>query len=245
MKKLRLNFVLLGSLALTISNSAKADSIFGMANVSAQNLFVPVGFDDNDESVVVLDGYLPNSCYRVTEPVITKDLINHSITVQARARYIQGIVCLETLVPYTTTVKLGVLPRGDFQLRTNEGFLAEPLSVTAATNAGPDDFLYAPVDGVTIQRGPEGALTAILTGRFTNSCMHWAEPRVTYTGKTVQLLPVIEMGEVNCREGEVPFSKAIPLQQLIPGRYLLHVRSLNGESVNNVFSVYEHGDPIF
>lgn len=235
------------SAALLISSfgaAAKADDIANIVDVTSQNLFVPVGFDDNDDTVVVLDGYLPNSCYRVVDPVVQTDLTNHQITIQAKARHIDGIFCLDALIPYSKTVNLGTLPHGDYSIVNNGTLQTETLVIATATNAGPDDFLYAPVDAATIQTNAGGIVSAVLEGRFTNSCMTWDEPRITYTGKTIQLLPVITMGEENCQAGEFPFRKVILLNQMQAGRYLLHVRSLNGASVNKVFSVLEQGDPI-
>lgn len=246
MRKSCIKLAVVGSLvgAVAFGTMAHADSVGDIVNVSALNLFAPVGFDDNDETVVVLDGYLPNSCYKVADPEIIKDLANKSITVQPKARFVGGI-CLMALIPYSTEVKLGVLPKGDYSLVTNRGSATEALTVAASTTAGPDDFLYAPVDSVSIEKAADGTISAVLQGRFTNSCMQWKENKIFYTGKTIQLLPVIEMSEVDCQEMETPFRQVVPLNDMQPGRYLLHVRSLNGASVNNVFPVFESGDPIW
>ena len=230
--------------AIAVGTTAKADNTITLVPVSTHYVFAPVGFDDNDETLVVLDGYLPNSCYRVADPEIVSDLVGKKISVQARARYIGGVACLQALVPYTKTVKLGVLPKGDYTVLSNQGMLGEPMAVTQANNAGPDDFLYAPVDSARVQTALDGTLSAVLEGRFTNTCMQWKEAKVFYTGKTIQLLPVIQMGEENCQEVETPYRQVVALNRLDAGRYLLHVRSLNGESVNTVFPAFDHGDPI-
>ena len=246
MKRLISGLVALGAVGGWLSNAqvARSEDVGEIVNIAARGVFVPMGFDDNDEVVVTLDGYLPNSCYKVVEALVTSDLATKTITIQQQAKYVGG-TCLMALVPYTTSVKLGVLPEGEFKIVSNRGNMTEPLKVERSANAGPDDFLYAPVDNVYIQRIQGGGTVATIEGRFTNTCMRWKEHKIFYTGRTIQLLPIIEVGDQNCEEREVQFSQVIPIADLQPGRYLLHVRSLNGLSLNNVFPIFEHGDPIW
>jgi hypothetical protein len=212
--------------------------------VGVQDIFVPKGFDDNDQTVVVLDGYLPNSCYQIDSVVQTIDEVTKIISLQQMARVYPG-PCLMALVPFSSEVKLGILSMGDYRIMTNRGNLESTLNVALSTNAGPDDFLYAPVDRAWIEKTDDGSLTAILEGRFTNTCLGFEEIRVIYSGKTIELLPIIRFNDTgDCVEQEVPFRKIHPMSFLLPGRYLLHVRSLNGQAINSVFPVFERGSPI-
>jgi hypothetical protein len=224
------------------ANVAMAE--FAAVPVSAQDLFVPQGFDDNDQVTVVLDGYFPNSCYRVDR--VEKNIDNESkiITIEQFARVYPG-PCLMLLVPFTSEVNLGTVPSGDYKVVTNRGNLNHDLNVAVSTNEGPDDFLYAPVDQARVEKTREGLLYAVLGGRFTSTCMELRDVKVIYSGSTIEVLPLMEVPERdNCERQEVPFQRLQPLSALQPGRYLLHVRSLNGHATNVVFQVFQKGDPI-
>lgn len=224
--------------------ASSADVFHKEVDVHADSLFIPMGFDDNDEVVVVVDGYLPDPCHQLIRPYVKVDELSRRITISPRAREFLG-VCHDVIVPYTQEVHIGQLPRGQFTVNTKDGLLRERLLVGRSVNPGPDDYLYAPVDNarVIFPSSPTGERrwVAVLEGRYTNSCLVIAETQVSLTGKTIQVLPIMklqteeESGTV-CRQQEQPFKLEIELPTLTEeGRYLLHVRSLNGQSVNRVF----------
>jgi hypothetical protein len=128
---------------------------------------------------------------------------------------------------------------GDYQVKAF-GAAAQALAIKEASNSGPDDFLYAPVDSVRVDHEEvEGEFSATLQGRFTNTCMKIDDVKIIGDSKSLVALPVMKMisGD-NCRDQEVPFSWKVDLPSNLPaGRHLLHVRSLNGKSINQVFSV--------
>lgn len=222
---------------MPISNVALADS--ELVPVDATKVFVPVGFDDNDNSQVVLDGYLPSGCYRLAQPEKILDPATREIKVQAMARFFD-IPCIEARVPYTVVVDLGILPAGEFTIVSNKDQLRETLQIAEASNAGPDDFTYAPVDAVRVREVPgANRLVAVIDGRFTNTCMNFQEVKVIDNGSTLAVLPIIKMEEgVACADVILPYRRVVNLPaNMAPGRHLLHVRSLNGHAVNYVFAV--------
>jgi hypothetical protein len=96
------------------------------------------------------------------------------------------------------------------------------------------------VEETSVERNAEGQYVATLGGRFSNSCVKFVDIQVHNSGKTLEVLPIIE--EVNdpagCVEGEFAFKKQIILpSDMTAGRHLLHVRSLNGKAVNYLFTV--------
>lgn len=214
---------------------ASADVESRLVDVKIQNLFVPYGYDDNDEVVVILDGYLPDTCFKLATTEVTQDA--GKIIITQKAREYSGN-CFDVTVPFTTTVKLGVLAKGDYAVSVNRGTLSEQLGVKEATKAGPDDYLYAPVEAARVEGG-----SAVLQGRFTNNCLKLDSVKLSHTGKTVQVLPIMSLLTATqaghaCETGEFNFSHSVRLQdlKLDSGRHLLHVRSLDGQSVNTVFS---------
>jgi hypothetical protein len=212
-----------------------------LISVDASYVFAPRGFDDNDETVVVIDGYLPSGCFRLTRPETTVDQETKTISITPFARFFD-IPCIEARIPYSQEIRLGVLAEGDYEVVVKTSAVSESLSVAESTNAGPDDYLYAPVDAVNVERDPEtGKLTAVLEGRFTDRCMEWDEVEVADDGATVVLLPKMAMrDDDSCGAAELPFKKRVDLPETIAeGRHLLHVRSLNGQAVNSLFTKFD------
>ena len=216
--------------------------IADLVPVEAVDLFVPNGFDSNDEIVVVVDGYLPNSCYRLTRPELSINREKHEIKITQMARKFPG-PCLVPLVPFTNIVQIGALEAGTYHVITNRGMLVTTLGVAEDTSSGsygPDDFLYAPVESVSVSETAGGRYEARLAGRFTNDCMEFDEVRVLHKGRVIELLPILKdnAADSTCQPVEKAFTKKVLLPvELSAGRNLVHVRSLNGASVNSVFSV--------
>lgn len=232
----------LALLALTMSTVARGQSDDPVPNppvpVAVRDVFVPVGFDSNDEVEVVLDGYLPDTCYKLAFSRVELDDATKTFVVRQYARKVLG-VCFETPVPFTTEVALGQVKIGEYTVASRGGE-AQPLEVNAAIHDGPDDFMYAPIDAVRVEKAPDGKrLQAVIEGRFTSSCMQFAELRLIDSGRTLQLLPIIVLlQQDDCRIVERPFREIVALPRgMTSGRHLLHVRSLNGKAQNTVFTV--------
>ena len=210
-----------------------------MVDIQPQTVFVPNGFDNNDEVVVVADGYLPDSCHRLTAPEIKIDRAKKQIMVQTRANSFEG-VCNDMTVPFYSTIRLGYVPKGEFNIVNRQGQSLSGLRVVQATTSYPDDYLYAPVDTVSVETKADKAI-ATLKGRFTNTCLSIDSVKTTHSGNTIEVLPImkVEDGEGTGRQCEViekEFSQAVELN-VDKGRHLLHVRSLNGQSVNHLFTM--------
>ncbi len=220
---------------------ARADEIppgGRLVDVHSQSLFIPVGFDDNDETVIVLDGFLPDTCFKVAPAIVTRDLEHKRIIVEQQAREFSG-VCLDMIVPFTTVIKLGVYPQGDFTVVTNHGEMTESLPVKRASTTSSDDHLYAPIDTVQVEEREDGNFVAILNGRFTNTCMNIDNVIVTNHEKTIEMMPILRVKPLadnpHCGMLVFDFQKEVPLPSVGTGSHLLHVRSLDGQSVNVVF----------
>lgn len=231
-------FVLLGvGMALSMELAADGPLNGDVVPIAALRAFAPVGFDDNDSAIVVIDGYLPSGCYRLARPEVEVDHNNKVVRITPMARFFD-FACVDALIPFNQEISLGMLPVGHYEILVLEGAIKESLDIAEATNAGPDDYLYAPVDSANVERDPQtNKLSAKIEGRLTNSCMRWREIKVIDTGKTINLLPILDVtDDGTCSPVEVPFSKVIDIPESVTnGRHLLHVRSLNGQAVNQLF----------
>ncbi len=226
------------ALALVGAGSLRADTV----PVGMDNLFVPVGFDDNDEVEIVADGHLPNACHRLTDSFVNVDVEKREITVQPKARRFDGICHDDFKVPYQKVIALGQLAAGKWTIKTAYPGKTETLDIQHVEGKGPDNHLYAPVDAARMGVDIGGKWAAKIRGRFTNTCYRIEKLELIPSGKTLQLLPIMirdvkDPDGMPCREKEREFEAEVAMPgDLMPGRYLLHVRSLDGRSVNDVFS---------
>ncbi len=96
-------------------------------------IFVPVGYDYNDEVLVVIDGYLPSNCYKADHPLVDKSKLytEQKITIEAVIRESRIEPCIPALVPFSRVVNLGVIKRGDYVVYANAERIKSNLNVAA------------------------------------------------------------------------------------------------------------------
>ncbi len=224
---------------LVVAQTLNAASAGTYVPVAVNELFVPRGFDDNDDVVVSLTGNFPTACYQIAHAELKTEGTGR-ILIQQMAYMVPG-PCARVLVPFSNTVHLGRVRAGNYYIRTQGAPYQGQLSVGRARVPTQDDYLYAPV--LTASVIPSGnQRVAYLEGRLTNSCLKVRAVEATYSGNTIQVLPILELLPKQpdggaCREINQPLRLTKTLQALKRGTYLLHVRSLNGQSLNVVFSV--------
>ena len=223
---------------LTVPAFANPPGDGDVVTVGTKYLFSPIGFDDNDEATVVLDGYLPSGCYRLVQPEVVVDQETKRVTITPKARFFDH-PCIEALVPYWQEIHLGILPIGDYKVVVPSSSIQEAMKIVEAPSAGPDDYLYAAIDAAAVDKQDDSDGYSIkMQGRFTNTCMVLTEIRVIDTGRTINVLPIMTMEDRDdCKPTEIPFRRMVDLPAtVVEGRHLLHVRSLNGQAVNHVFT---------
>lgn len=237
MLRFKLFFVLLG---LSAATGLAADSTTGeIVSLDARSVFVPIGFDDNDEVEAVVEGFLPNDCYRLTAATTEIDRENKVITIVPKARYFET-TCVLTRIPFHFTANFGQLTEGSYTIKVSgpAASLTEDLVVRHSFNPTPDDFSYIPVDSVHVDLDRvTHKMVATIKGRLTSTCMRWSESRIEDNGKTINILPILTYEALSrCDAIEEDFERTVVLPDSISrGRHLLHVRSLNGRAVNTLF----------
>ncbi len=248
----RINFrsaIVAGALAIAnipgtgVALAADSHNPEEVRNIKVARVFTPKGLDSNDNSVVVLDGYLPDGCYRITKPEVQVNDATKTISFQARANYF-NVPCIEALVPFTQEVELGMLSPGHYRIQSKEGREMGALLVAKAESKYPDDFLYAPVEVLLLDQKETnpGEQMATLRGRFTNSCMFLDHVATKYFPDSIEILPVMGMRKGDCAQVEVPFAidVALDANRLTEGRMLVHARSLNGRWVSAMLNVMSY-----
>ena len=210
----------------------------------------PSGLDDNDVAQIMIEGEFPNSCYaigRATVRARTEDLEQGIIQFHLEALKYERPKCLAVRTPFLKTVDLGILPSGTYQILQIKDLAKKGVLNIHKAHRDPDDEsstsddnTYAPVDAVFVKEDALGFRRLIvLVGSFTNTCMKFAESFPVYRGpnsRVVEVLPVVTMErDQRCLDQMVPFFHTVEVPDDVPnGRYVIHVRTMNGNSINKL-----------
>ena len=216
-----------------------------LVTTPVDKVFEPTGFDDNDDSEVILHGHFNNSCYKIGPATATVDVETATITVEAKSWYYAGGMCAQIVIPFIQTIKLGVLPSGDYHVVVLDRDQAAtiPLSIVPAASRSPDDFLYAPVANVDVVSDENGGRQLIVEGTYPYTfvgCMKIIEVRQHVTaGDVIVVQPIAQLFSNNADcvdQSQKNFRFAQPLTGVSDRtEYLAHVRTLGGQSVNRLF----------
>lgn len=207
--------------------------------ISADNVFVALGFDSNDESEIFIGGTMPSTCYRRPLGEITSKG-KGEIAISLTASKIQdpNVICMMVQVPYLVPVSLGNLPEGVNTIKINAGTpTARTSQITIETpgSTSVDNFTYA---NVTKVEKIAGSNAIVIEGYHPSSCMDFLtiEVRPNKTGDTYSILPIIQQSEHACDRVVVPFLKVVNLPKLEARKEaLVYVRKIDGRALHYLF----------
>ena len=230
---------------------------FAMEIPVSQVLFPEKGFDNNDNVELVLDGNLPNKCTQLGETKVLIDKATRNIVVTQLAELRDIPDCKPTTtsakipqqkypIPFTKVVGLGHLLVGEYTVvyRNSLGLSMKTLTIDETHVNTIDQINYAYISDAFIPAinkvGKE--LTLILTGVVFNSCEVFdPQVKVERVGDVFIVLPKVNpTGERDCFYAQKPIQGIVKLGKVDHGgRFLVHIRSSTGVSLNKVFSVVD------
>ncbi len=223
-------------LSMAFALAAQADDSVEMVEYGYHTSYIPGGFDSNDNAQIVGEGIYPDTCYRPASPMVKTDPVTREVRVAPYAYHYNGI-CLKMLVPFDQTLDLGILPAGTFKIKQEQrgrDLEMGTIKVGVAASSDADDFLYAPVSQAYAETA-NGKTKIRVTGSFTDSCMKLTDLIASVEPKVLVVQPIAEReGRADCTSGNFPFDRTVELNGVSRGRYLLHVRSLNGKAFNHL-----------
>jgi hypothetical protein len=208
------------------------------------HLYIPTGFDSNDSVEVVVTGRFPNACYSRNdiEVKVNHDTVDVKITAIAPdPATIATRVCPKMLVPFKEVVTIGNLQGGSYEIRVNaeaKTSLKEELIVTEASSSAVDEHIYSAVEWV--QKVDE--TNYILHGWRYSDCLDLDKIQIVSNKKdTLSVLPVMKQVSSFCAMKMMPTQYPIKVDftGLKTGQPLLHVRTMDGKSVNSVVNMIE------
>lgn len=210
-----------------------------LQNVALQKSYVPIGFDDNDRVQLTVTGIFPSTCYKVGTAGADVNEKRRTIRIWQTAYFYNGI-CLGIFVPFTQVVNVGIIEMGQYDLFDGPtGKYLGTLLVNRSTNPGPDDYLYAPIDDAFVITDAEGRNTLVLLVSFFDRCTRLKDVMIHTYPEVIVAQPIaerLEEGE-RCIPEKNRFTKMVELDPSLKGLYLLHVRSVNGQSINKLVDV--------
>jgi hypothetical protein len=235
------SYILLTSLlALTqFPNAGEAVNVnVSEEEIAADNVFAPLGFDNNDSSELIVTGMLRNLCYKA--PKATAQVIGNQIRVTVTALHVRapGGYCAQMAVPFQEVIELGVLPSANYQVVVASQPPTTPLntslSVVEASTSSIDDFVYASVDWIETFKDSR---KAVLHGYNPSDCYELDAVQLVSNNKDAySVLPIMKQVNTTCPLKMVPFSYEFQVPRgMTASQILLHTRVLNGKSVNKIF----------
>jgi hypothetical protein len=232
------------ALALFVSSSVFAQTQPQIVLAPLDHLYIPTGFDSNDSVEIVVTGRFPNACYsrNQIEVKVNQDIIDIKITAIAPdMRQVASGVCPKMLVPFKEVVTIGNLQGGEYEIKVNsvaKFALADKLTVAEATSSAVDDNIYSAVEWV--ERVNE--TNYILHGWRYSDCLDLDQVKVVSNNKdTLSILPVMKKVSDFCPMKMMPTSYPVKVDfsSLKEPQPLLHVRTMDGKSVNTVVNLVE------
>lgn len=238
-----ISLLISASLATLVVAIAHAHPLFDdpvRVPLSVDQVYAPLGFDSNDNVQLVIDGFLPTLCHKSVDVAWTlnEDTISIQVTALLGGPRKGETSCPRQRVPFMESVSLGVLKPGHYKVRVNNGDdpeLKTPLISVAQTHSQAiDDHIYA---NVTRVDRVEDEWKVVLSGYNPSPCYALDQVKIISNDvDTVSILPILKQTSQYCPEKRTPFAYEVEIPTNLPAAdVLLHVRVMNGKSVNALF----------
>lgn len=231
--------ILVLALILVIGGSVNAQTTQPVpATVSSafKNLYVPRGFDTNDNVQITAEGSFSSSCFKVAPAIVKVDEANKIISLEAQA-YRYGGLCMQTMIPFQQVIDIGIIKTsGTYKVQTPQGVTLTTMDVKGSTSEQADDFFYAPVQRLSFD---DKKLNLVeLRIEFNHSCMKVAEVKIDKQENVIVVQPIVKLDhKFGCAVGYFPTTVTVDLGEMKRGRYLLHVRSSGSQAYNQVVAI--------
>lgn len=207
-------------------------------NLQVSKIYVPMGFDSNDNTQIMLTGSLPNLCYKSPKVSVVIEGGVIKLSVQALFEGSSEVACAEVAVPFLEKVNLNILEAGSYVVKANletASLLEETLTVKQAASVDVNDHIYARVDYVERK---DDSRTVLLKGYNPSDCFELDRiDEVSNEKDTYSVKPIMKKIREFCPLKMVPFEYKYDVPEGLPAdEILLHVRTMQGDSVNTLFT---------
>lgn len=226
--------LLCGLTLCTLAMSSLASAEQEDVAIGLSNVFVPKGFDSNDNVEIVVAGELPNTCY--LRPRGDVKVSDGHVYVEMRATKITdpNTLCITAIVPYMVTIPLASLGEGAYDILVNSGLASElstSIQIDQANSSSINNFTYANVTNVDYKVDNH---EVTISGVHPSSCMEIdrVEIIVNQTNDTFSVLPILKQTLEICDRMIKPFSYTVALPKPQKNQELVHIRKIDGTALN-------------
>jgi len=190
-----------------------------------ETVFTPKSFDSNDNAQIVLAGVFTGYCMKMGATDFKIDVNEKKIFVRQSASVNGNCMDIDMFIPYSNVLNLGSLPRGDYQVMAlqADGTYDEMAMLPIHVNFATKKSLTNP--------------TLTLSGYFTNTCLEFDRVEVNNKGgNVIEVLPLAKVSKSDCKSEPRFFTKSVRLSDFPAKDTLIHVRAMNGQSLNKVIT---------
>lgn len=206
--------------------------------VPVSHIYSPDGFDSNDNVEVIVEGFLPNLCYRspMSEVEVKGDKID--IKISALSSEKENPYCPEMVVPFLEKIDVGIMDKGLYDIYVNGKSIYElqgKIKVNESVSDAIDEEVYANVEYIERVRGSRNVL---LKGHNPSDCFVLEKVEFYDNDKDVySVLPKMKQISDFCPMKMIPFEYEVEVpNKLKQDKLLLHVRVMDGQSVNSLYN---------
>lgn len=248
-------FILASSVTTSFFNAQMVGSLTETFEPEIKNIHIPIGFDDNDQAEVIVEVEFTNTCQEFGRSFVRE----HEDFPDTLLLYVEGIrkdgFCTQVKNRDIVSIPVGRKPAGIYEIRSFKDLSRRlgKLSIREAQTSKIDDSLYAPISSVLMTEDPLGIRRILtLTGHFSNTCLKFEKILIAKTAPSlIEVLPIITMEDrLDCEDREHPFliQQGLPEhkgdREITAGRYVFHVRKMNGGAVNKIDYVQWDDSPL-
>ena len=206
--------------------------------VPIDHVYSPAGFDSNDNSQVIISGYLPNLCHKAPRSILKIENGKVDIKVVSLKYDSSNPYCPEMIVPFVEAVDLGVMDKGNYDIVVNGNSIYEQranIGIAEASSDAVDDYVYADVEYIDKSVGNR---MVVLKGYNPSDCFVLDDIEVMDNNKDVySIKPKMKQVSDFCARKMMPFEYEMEVpDKLQADQVLLHVRSIKGRSVNSIYN---------
>jgi hypothetical protein len=230
-----INLVLAGAFLISFQIFAQSVSV---VDAPIDHLFIPDGFDNNDNVELIVTGKYPNPCFtrNKVDVDVQGDIIKIHVTSLSK-ELPHSQFCEDLKISFHENITVGNLPAGDYKILINQGSeyeINDKIKINLSTSTNVDDHFYAQVE--YIQLGFTGGLSgeALLMGKAVSPCLEIDHVEYLSNNKdTFSILPIMKKISGHCpdkkRSIEIPIK--FDLKRMNSKIVMIFVRSIDGKSV--------------
>ena len=228
--------LIVGTLFLTVAQ-VQADTPISVI-VQPEQIFVMNGFDDNDNVELIVSGYLPTLCHQA--PTLKQRVEGHDVLLTLTALYFDqsNPFCTQIPIPFLEVINLGMLEAGEYKVTVNRDTpyeSSEFLHIAPAPTHEQNSFTYAQVEYIEKEIGTRNI---ILAGTNPSNCFELDRTVFMSNEKNaIAVLPILKKTSEDCAFVPTAFKYKIEVPKVLEkDKILLHVRRMDGKSVNTLFN---------